>query len=120
MNNPITLRSYQQTSVDEVRQALAKYKRVLFQLPTGGGKTICFSYMALASQKFNRKVLIVSSRTEILMQNGGALERFGLDVSYISPKSKKIPTTNVVVGMAQTIRRRMENPEWLEYLKSVE
>lgn len=120
MNNPITLRPYQQTAVDEVRVALGKYRRVLFQLPTGGGKTICFSYMALSSQRFNRKVLIVSSRTEILMQNGGALERFGLDVSYISPKSKKIPATNVVVGMAQTIRRRMENPEWLEYLKSVE
>ena len=55
----IKLREYQQTAVDEVRVALSKYRRVLFQLPTGGGKTICFSYMALSSQRFNRNVLIV-------------------------------------------------------------
>ena len=42
----IELREYQKVSVDEIRQAMAKYRRVLFQLGTGGGKTVCFSYIA--------------------------------------------------------------------------
>lgn len=120
MNNPITLRPYQETAINEIREALGKYRRVLFQAQTAFGKTITFSYIALASQKFNRKVLILSDRTEILVQNGGALERWGLDVNYISPKHRKVPTKNVSVGMAQTIRRRVEKPEWIEYLKSLE
>lgn len=116
----ITLRPYQQTAVEEIRAALAQYKRILFQAQTAFGKTICFTYIAASSQKYNRKVLILSDRTEILMQNGGALERFGLDVDYINPKFRNVPTKNVVCGMAQTIRRRIEKPEWVEYLRSVE
>ena len=54
----IKLREYQQTAIEEIRVALAKYRRVLFQAQTAFGKTITFSYIALASQKFNRKVHI--------------------------------------------------------------
>lgn len=116
----ITLRDYQQEAVDEIRTALKQYRRVLFQLNTGGGKTIIFSYIALCSQKYSRKVLILSNRTEILRQNGGTLSRIGLDVDYISPKHREIPQKNVVVGMSQTLRRRLDNDDWREYVKSVE
>lgn len=116
----IQLREYQSQSVAEIRSALKDYRRVLFQLPTGGGKTVVFSYIAVSSQKYNRKVLIVSSRTEILKQNGGSLERMGLDVQYIDPKSRKIPTQNVCCGMAQTLKRRVEKQEWVDWLKTVE
>lgn len=116
----ISLRSYQQTAVSEIRTALAKYRRVLFQAQTGFGKTIVFSYIAMASQKYNRKVLILSDRTEILTQNGGALVKFGMDVDYITPKHRKVPAKNIVVAMAQTMKRRVEKQEWLDYLKTVE
>lgn len=116
----IELRDYQQTAVDEIREALSKYRRVLFQAQTAFGKTITFSYIALCSQKHNRKVLILSNRTEILTQNGGSLGRAGLDVDYISPKSKNVPTKNVVVGMAQTLRRRLQLEDWKDYAKSVQ
>lgn len=116
----IRLRDYQQEAVDEIRTALAKYRRVLFQAQTAFGKTITFSYIALCSQKYNRKVLILSNRTEILNQNGGALQRCGLDVDYISPKNRNIPTKNVSVGMSQTLRRRLQSEEWQEYVKNIE
>lgn len=116
----IRLRDYQQDAVDEIRTALAKYRRVLFQAQTAFGKTITFSYIALCSQKYNRKVLILSNRTEILNQNGGALQRCGLDVDYISPKNRNIPTKNVSVGMSQTLRRRLQSEEWQEYVKNIE
>lgn len=116
----ITLRPYQQQAVDEIRDALGKYKRVLFQLPTGGGKTLCFSYMTLLSQRLNRRVLILSSRTEILLQNGGSLMRAGLFVQYINPQRKTIPTAKVCIGMSQTIRRRIEKEEWRQWLLTVD
>lgn len=116
----IKLRPYQSKAVAEIREALGRYRRVLFQAQTAFGKTITFSYIALSSQKYNRKVLILSDRTEILIQNGGALERWGLDIDYISPKHRTTPTKNVSVGMAQTLRRRVDKPEWIEYLNSLE
>lgn len=82
--------------------------------------TVCFSYMAKSSQKYNRKVLIISDRTEILMQNGGALERFGMDVYYINPSRRSVPTKNISVGMAQTLKRRIEKPEWEAYVRSLD
>lgn len=93
---------------------------MLFQLGTGGGKTLIFSHIALLSQRYNRKVLILSDRSEILMQNGGALQRNGLDVQYISPKHRNIPTVNCVCSMSQTLKRRIEKTDWLEWLKTVE
>lgn len=116
----IQLRDYQQEAVDEIRTALAKYRRVLFQLPTGGGKTCCFSYMAYSSQKYKRKVLIMSDRSEILIQNGGSLERMGLEVQYVNPKNKDIPTSNCVCSMSQTLRRRLEKEEWVDWVRNVD
>lgn len=116
----IQLRDYQEESVNEIRTALAKYRRILFQAQTAFGKTITFTYIAFCSQKFNRKVLILSDRTEILTQNGGALERFGIDVDYINPRFRNVPTKNIACGMAQTIQRRVLKPEWREYLSTLE
>lgn len=105
------LRDYQQSAIDEIRAALKKYRWVLFQLNTGGGKSLIFSTITKLSQEKGTRVLILSNRTEILKQNGGTLERVGLDVDFITPKSKRIPTKHVVVGMAQTLRRRTQDRE---------
>jgi superfamily II DNA or RNA helicase len=114
------LRPYQETAVKELREALAKYRRVIFQLGTGGGKSCIFSYIAFSSQKYNRKVLILSDRSEILKQNGGALQSWGLDIDYISPKHRDLPKKSVVCAMSQTMKRRVEKQEWRDYLKTVE
>jgi superfamily II DNA or RNA helicase len=116
----IKLRPYQESAVNEIRTALAQYKRVLFCAATGSGKTLIFSYIANQSQRFNRKVLILSDRTEILTQNGGAIQAMGCKIDYIDPRHRDLPKENVVCSMTQTIRRRIEKQEWFQYLKSVE
>lgn len=82
--------------------------------------TCCFSYMAYSSQKYKRKVLIMSDRSEILMQNGGSLERMGLEVQYVNPKNKDIPTSNCVCSMSQTLRRRLEKEKWRNWVRNVD
>lgn len=116
----LELRDYQKPAVAEIREALAKYRRVLFQAQTGYGKSSVFTYIAIAAQKYNRKVLILSDRTEILKQNGGTIQRSGAEVDYISPKHRDVPSRNIVVAMAQTVNRRVSKSEWAAYLKSVE
>ena len=114
-----TLRPYQQQAVDELRTALSKYRRVVFQLTTGGGKTVCFSYIVLQSARYGHRVLILSNRCEILTQNGGALTGLGVEVEYINPKHKEVPTGRVAVAMSQTLRRRVAQEDWQEYVRSV-
>lgn len=116
----MTLRTYQQKAVDEIRIALVMYRKVLFQLPTGGGKSLIFSYIAKLSGKYGRKVLILSNRVEILKQNGSALNSLGLDVQYINRNNKEVPIGRVVVGMSQTLKRRVQQKEWQDYVRSVE
>ena len=82
------------------------------------GKTICFSYIAGKQYNLDRKVLIISNRCEILEQNGGAIENFGINIAYINPKNKKIPKDKIVCAMAQTLKRRVLKPEWEEYIRS--
>jgi superfamily II DNA or RNA helicase len=48
----MNLRPYQTQLVTEIRgQYQLGHKAVLAVLPTGGGKTVCFSYIAQASQR---------------------------------------------------------------------
>lgn len=116
----IELRPYQQAAVDEIREALVKYRRALFCAPCGAGKTFIFSYIAITSQRHNRKVLILSSRSEILKQNGGSIEKLGKQVEYITPKQRVVPNANICVGMSQTLRRRVSKSEWRDYLQSID
>ena len=112
------MRAYQERAVEEIREALNKYRRVLFCAPCGMGKTICFSYIAGKQYNLDRKVLIISNRCEILEQNGGAIENFGINIAYINPKNTKIPKGKIVCAMAQTLKRRVLKPEWEEYIRS--
>lgn len=112
------LRPYQQKAVDETRTALAQYRRIILQLPTGGGKTRTAAEIARLASLRGRKVLIVSNRSEIFSQNGSAFERAGMEVEYVSPRNRKIPVSRVCCAMAQTLKRRVEKAEWLEWLRT--
>ena len=116
----VTLRPYQQRFIDDIAEAMRMFKHVLCQAQGGFGKTICFSYIALKTAKKGNKILILSNRAELLIQTGNSLDRFGAKIQYISPKHRNVPTESIVVSMAQTLRRRYEKPEWIEYLKSVD
>ncbi|WAX17133.1 hypothetical protein PF672P1_00075 [Parabacteroides phage PF672P1] len=120
MSNVIVLRSYQNDQINEVKQGFIQgYKRLVMQLMTGGGKTVCFSYIAKGASAKGTNTLILSNRTEILRQNGKTLQKFGLDVEYINPKVKTLPKRNMALAMSQTLYRRLGREEWKEYLKNV-
>jgi len=116
----LELRDYQADSVAEIRTALAKYRRIVCIMPTGSGKSLVLGYTAaLAAQKGTR-TLILAHREEIMKQNADKCAKCGVEPQIISPKHRKVPTGLVAVGMVQTLQRRIEKPEWLEYVKSIQ
>lgn len=116
----IKLRDYQEEGIAKLREALRRHKHVIFSACVSYGKTVIMSFMAKGAVAKGNKVLIVSHRSELMSQAGGTLVRVGLSVEYVSPKHRTVPNGLVVSAMAQTLRRRLEKPEWVEWLKGVD
>lgn len=105
----ITLRPYQQQGVDEIRaQFRAGARNVLYQLPTGGGKTITFSYITHHAAKRGNRVLILVHRQELLRQSSDQLNEIGVPHGMIAPGYAPDPLAPVQVASVQTLARRLD------------
>lgn len=75
----IDLRGYQEEGVDAIRASYAAgNRRVLYVLPTGGGKTYTFSYIADRAAKKKHRVCILVHRQELLFQAACSLASLGI------------------------------------------
>ena len=112
------LRKYQEKAVGEIRVALGRYRRVIFQLPTGGGKGVMLG--AIASMCVNRgnSVLILAHSEEIIQQDNKHCQKWGLKSSLVLSKTKMAPGSSCVCMMAQTARQRVKKDDWLEWFQS--
>ena len=115
----ISLRPYQSSAVAEIREALAKYKRIIAQLPTGAGKGIILGAIADMCVKKGSKTLIVAHRLEIVEQDAKQYGKFGNEADIITPKQRRVPRNYVCVAMAQTLQRRKDKEEWAEFLRGI-
>jgi len=119
MSIPI-LRPYQGEQIERIRTFYKGHPngKVIMQAPTGSGKTIMFTYMALCANKKQNRVTIFSNRTELMNQTGGAFEKFGIIPTYINP-SVRTPSFKSMAtsAMLQTLRRRFKQPEWIRFMK---
>ena len=110
------LYAYQHGAIDEIFKRLkdhpARYN-LLYQLPTGGGKTVIFSEIArrfiLATGK---KVLILTHRLELCAQTSQMLDEFGVTNMVINSAVKEFPVPNpymCFVAMVETLNNRLRD-----------
>jgi DNA repair protein RadD len=102
----LALRDYQATNVNEIRAACAQHRRVLFVLPTGGGKTIIFAHITTGAAAKGKRVIILAHRQEIADQISRALVAMGVAHGLIQPGHGRTDDL-VQVGMVQTVARRL-------------
>jgi DNA repair protein RadD len=109
----ISLRPYQQKIVNDLREAFIRGKRsVLLQLPTGGGKTFVFCYIADGAKRRGNKVLILTHRTELLLQASQSLLNLDVWHSMIAPNFTPNYTDAVQVASVQTLAGRLDSIAW--------
>ena len=103
------LRPYQIESVNQLSQAFKKHKRVIFVLPTGGGKTICFSEIAFRASAKGTETLVLTDRIELFQQTAKAILKHNIPIVKIDAKNKHLPYTEskLFVGMVETVKRRL-------------
>lgn len=102
------LRDYQEASINGIRDSFRQgNRRVLLVLPTGGGKTVCFSYIAAGVARNEKRVLIIAHRRELLKQISTALKMVGVHHAVMAGGYVGIPTAKVVVASVFTLARRV-------------
>lgn len=105
----LKLRPYQQIGVNGLRDSYLKgFRAPLFVLPTGGGKTVVFSYVAASTSARGKRVLILVHRVELLRQTSAKLTEAGLYHGLISPKYTPNLQAPVQVASVQTVIKRLE------------
>lgn len=101
------LRPYQADAVAQLRAAYSSGKRApLFCLPTGGGKTFVFSYVAQNAVARGNRVCILVHRQELLLQASRSLSAIGVKHGLIAPGHVQ-NREPVQVASVQTLGRRI-------------
>ncbi len=107
---------YQHTAINEIfirLNTIPKNHNLLFQLPTGGGKTIIFSEIAKRFiEEKKKKVLILTHRIELCNQTSTILDEFGVENKIISSKIKTLDDQNefmCFVAMVETLNNRLKD-----------
>jgi len=121
MKQNLTLRPYQQRSIQAARESLIKNPHTILYSPCGSGKSVECAFMAENAAERGYKTLILSHRAKILRQNFSKMEMLGLQVQQITAITKYIHPSQIYIGMAQTIDSRCKSKqEWIEWMRSID
>jgi superfamily II DNA or RNA helicase len=106
---PIALRPYQKNDIDRLRRSFATGHRApIYQLPTGGGKTVVFAEVTRSTWVAGRRVLVVVHRRELVKQASQKLTWAGVPHGIIAAGFPGRPDLTVQVCSIQTAIRRLE------------
>ncbi len=110
------LYGYQARAIEQIMDRMRKFPNrynVLYQLPTGGGKTVIFSELA---KRFilerGQKVLILTHRIELLGQTSRMLTDIGVENKIIDSKVKVLDEDKdhwCYVAMVETLNNRLND-----------
>ena len=109
------LYDYQHGAIDKIFDRINEFSssyNLLYQLPTGGGKTVIFSEIARRYiQQKNQKVLILTHRIELCKQTSNMLTEFEVDNKIIDSSVKEVhndPNITCYVAMVETLNNRIK------------
>ena len=110
------LYDYQIADLNRIFDVLEKAPdnyNLLYQLPTGGGKTVIFSEIVRRYiEKHDKKVVILTHRIELCKQTSKMLSGFEVKNKVINSKVKELPDQDqykCFVAMVETLNNRLND-----------
>ncbi|NRD20009.1 DEAD/DEAH box helicase family protein [Winogradskyella eckloniae] len=89
---------------------------LLYQLPTGGGKTVIFSEIVRRYvEQHQKKVVILTHRIELCKQTSNVLSGFNVENKVINSKVKTLPDQDeyqCFVAMVETLNNRLSDNDF--------
>ena len=110
-----SLYSYQKGAIDKIFKCFDDAPddyHLLYQLPTGGGKTVIFSEIVRQYLKTHQKrVLIMTHRIELCKQTSRMLDEFGVTNKIVDSKADLSDQGdyNCFVAMVETLNNRLND-----------
>ena len=90
---------------------------LLYQLPTGGGKTVIFSEIVRRYlELYDKKVVVLTHRIELCKQTSKMLKGFDVKNKIINSKIKELPDQDeysCFVAMVETLKNRLNDEKLL-------
>ncbi|QXP58722.1 DEAD/DEAH box helicase [Olleya sp. HaHaR_3_96] len=108
-----SLYSYQKGAIDKIFKCFEEAEEdyhLLYQLPTGGGKTVIFSEIVRQYLKTHKKqVLVMTHRIELCRQTSRMLTEFGVSNKIVDSKADLSDQKdfNCFVAMVETLNNRL-------------
>jgi superfamily II DNA or RNA helicase len=109
------LYTYQKGAIDRIFEAFEEGKEnyhLLYQLPTGGGKTVIFSEIVRQYLKnHKKKVLIMTHRIELCKQTSNMLTEFGVNNKVVNSTANLDDQDEYgcFVAMVETLNNRLQD-----------
>lgn len=109
------LYGYQKDALEEIFKRFETAPQdyhLLYQLPTGGGKTVIFSEIVRRYiEKFKKKVLVLTHRIELSKQTSKMLNEFGVKNKIINSTAilDDQDNFNCFVAMVETLKNRLND-----------
>ena len=114
-NSEKTLYDYQLEDLNKIFTCLEESPdniNLLYQLPTGGGKTVIFSEIARRFiAQTGKKVVVLTHRIELSQQTSRMLNGFGVYNKVINSEVKELPDEDqyqCFVAMVETLNNRLQ------------
>lgn len=102
-----TLRDYQVADIARLRAEYARGRRaVLYQLATGGGKTVVFSHIVQGAVAKGRRTAVLAHRRELIGQASAKLTALGVPHGIVAAGMDRDHDAQVLVASIQTIAAR--------------
>lgn len=119
-----TLYPFQENTVASILEELEKNGKnfnLLYQLPTGGGKTVIFSEITRNYiENWKEKVLILTHRIELSVQTSKQLSAIGVKNKVINSEIKTLDDQDefhCFIAMVETLNNRLHDDE--NFIKNV-
>ena len=110
------LRPYQMNAISRLRAAYrGGHRNVLFQLATGGGKTLIFADIIRSAKGKGNKALILCHLKELINQASNKLNWAGVPHGIIAAGMDRDHGAPVIVASVQTLRRRLELLQQMQF-----
>jgi superfamily II DNA or RNA helicase len=109
MSTIYQLRDYQRELLQAAIEGFQTDRSILLQLPTGGGKTICFSHLVKANLDRGLKCLILAHREELILQAMDKIETITSEpVGIIKAGYEPDYSRSIQIASVQSLKNRLK------------
>lgn len=103
MNNKIIFRPYQSRDYNEIINQFKNYNKVLYQCPTGGGKSIVIA--KFIEDNKDKKILFLSHKREIITQMYNRLSNLDIKSGFIMGSTEIDLDSKILIASISTLTR---------------